>query len=87
MIIGTTFLESVNYGYHKGIYITEIKSREEAFNIRLHLNRIMANKNILGDVMISDNSDDFEIQIDIRVYGIRNPDDLKYCKEKFEWVK
>lgn len=87
MRIGTTMLKSVDYGHHEGIYITEIKNRTEAFNIRLHLNRIMANKDILGDVMISDNSDDCETQIDIRVYGLQNTDDLKYCQEKFQWIK
>ena len=54
MIIGTTRLKSVDYGYHKGFYITDIMNRKEAFRIRERLNMIMSDKDILGDVMISD---------------------------------
>lgn len=81
MIIGTTKLKSIDFGEHEGIYITEIKNRQEAFKIRLHLNRIMQIGDILGHVIINDNSDEFETCIDIMVYGIRDPNDFKYCQE------
>lgn len=88
IIIGTTKLKSIDFGDHIGFYVTEIKDLQQAFNIRLHLNRIMVDKGIIGHVIIN-NDDEYSItsSIDIFVYGIKNQDDFEYCKEKFEWIK
>ena len=88
IIFGTTKLKSINFGGHTGFYITDIKDLTQAFNIRLQLNKIMVDKGIIGHVIISNDDEySFTSSIDILIYGIKEPDDFEYCKEKFKWVK
>jgi hypothetical protein len=76
----TTKLKSIDFGEHEGFHITKIKDLDHAFNIRLHLNRLMVDKGIVGHVIIN------ESPIDIFVYGLK-ADDFECCKEIFKWVK